>query len=74
MERLGELYGIDRSEMIAVGDGYNDLSMLEYAGLGAAMGNAPQDVKNKADIVVPSNDDNGVAYLIEKYILQQEDK
>nr|WP_281419525.1 HAD hydrolase family protein [Bacillus alkalicola] len=43
--------------------------MLEYAGLGIAMGNAPEDVKKKADVVTSSNDENGVYHAIEKYIL-----
>jgi len=69
MERIGALYGIDRSEMIAVGDGHNDISMLEYAGLGVAMANAPQAVKDKAGFVTLSNDEDGVAHVIEKFIL-----
>ena len=51
MEKLGEYFGIARSEMIAVGDGFNDLSMIEYAGLGVAMSNAPVELKEKADYV-----------------------
>lgn len=69
MEKLGEYYGIDRSEMIAVGDGYNDLSMLEYAGLGVAMANSPDDVKEKADYITLSNEEDGVAHVIRKFIL-----
>lgn len=45
MEKLGEYYCIKREEMIAVGDQTNDLPMIEYAGLGVAMGNAVDDVK-----------------------------
>jgi Cof subfamily protein (haloacid dehalogenase superfamily) len=63
-----ELLNIEPSEMIAVGDFYNDLDMLEYAGLGIAMGNAPKDVKERADVVTLSNDENGVYHAIEKYI------
>lgn len=69
MEKLGELYGIRRSEMIAVGDGHNDLSMLEYAGLGIAMANAPRAVRDRADYITLSNDEDGVAHVIEKFIL-----
>ena len=69
MEKLGEHFGIKRSEMIAIGDGYNDLSMLKYAGLGVAMANAPQAVKDMADYVTLSNDEDGVAHVIEKFIL-----
>ena len=74
MEEIGKIYGIDKSEMIAVGDGYNDVSMLEYAGLGVAMDNAPDDVKAVCGYVTLSNNEDGVAAVIEKYILQKEKK
>lgn len=51
---------IQQSEMIAFGDGYNDLSMIEYAGLGVAMKNAVDEVKNRADYVTLSNDEDGI--------------
>jgi hypothetical protein len=69
MKKLGEHFGIKQSEMIAVGDGLNDLSMIEYAGLGVAMENANEEVKQKADYITLSNDNNGVANVIYKYIL-----
>lgn len=69
LEKLGEFYGINREEMIAVGDGFNDLSMISYAGLGVAMENAPEEIKKQADFVTLSNEENGVAYLIERFIL-----
>jgi len=69
LEKLGEHFGIDRSEIIAVGDGFNDLSMIEYAGLGVAMGNAHASIKEKADYITLSNDENGVAHVIHKFIL-----
>ena len=69
MEKLGEHYGIKRSEMIAVGDGYNDLSMIEYAGLGVAMENSPGELKEKADYVTLSNDEDGVAHVIDQFVL-----
>lgn len=55
--------------MIAIGDGFNDLSMIEYAGLGVAMGNAADGVKEKADYVTASNDDDGIAEVIYKFIM-----
>lgn len=67
--KMGEFYGISREEMIAVGDGFNDLSMIEYAGLGVAMENAPPEIKMAADFVTLSNENDGVAYVIEKFIL-----
>ena len=75
MEKLGEYYGIRREEMIAIGDGFNDLSMIEYAGLGVAMENAPDGVKQSADFITLSNEEDGVAHVIDTFILNaQEDK
>ena len=71
MEKLGDHLGIKSCEMIAKGDGFNDLSMIEYAGLGVAMGNAKQAIKEKADYVTSSNDEDGVANVINKFILGQ---
>lgn len=62
-----EKLGLQREELIACGDGMNDISMIEYAGLGAAMENAYPPVKEKADIIAPSNDEDGVAEIIAKY-------
>jgi hypothetical protein len=72
MEKLGEHFGIRREEMIAVGDGFNDLSMIEYAGLGVAMANAVDEIKNKADYVTLSNEEDGVAHVIRKFVLGTE--
>ncbi|NJD04051.1 MAG: HAD family phosphatase, partial [Ruminiclostridium sp.] len=69
MEKIGEHFGIRREEMIAVGDGFNDLSMIEYAGLGVAMANAKEAIRQKADYVTLSNDDDGVAHVIRKFVL-----
>ena len=63
--------GIRQSELIACGDGLNDISMIQYAGLGVAMKNAYPDVKEIADYIAPSNDENGVAEVIKKFILQK---
>jgi Cof subfamily protein (haloacid dehalogenase superfamily) len=69
LEKIGEHYGISRDEMIAVGDGFNDLSMIEYAGLGVAMANAGKAIKAKADFITLSNDEDGVAHVIYKFVL-----
>ena len=69
MAKIGEMYHIRREEMIAVGDGFNDLSMIEYAGLGVAMGNAPEEVKKKAAFITASNEKDGIAEVIVKFIL-----
>lgn len=67
---LGELLrqlGIDRSELIACGDGMNDIDMIKFAGLGVAMENAYPPVKEAADIIAPPNSAPGVAYIVKKY-------
>ena len=69
LEKIGNLYGIDRSGMIAVGDGCNDISMLKFAGLGIAMENAPDDVKAASDGMTLSNNNDGLAAVIERYLL-----
>lgn len=66
---LGERYGIGAERMISVGDNFNDLDMIEYAGLGVAMGNAPDTVRRAADLVAPDNDADGVAHVIETRLL-----
>jgi hydroxymethylpyrimidine pyrophosphatase-like HAD family hydrolase len=69
MEKLGEHFGIRREEMIAIGDGFNDLSMIEYAGLGVVIGNAPEAIRSKADYVTLSNDEDGVAHVLDRFVL-----
>lgn len=59
--------GIAKEEMVAIGDGFNDLSMIEYAGLGIAMDNAQEAVKRAANHVTASNEEDGVAQAIEKF-------
>ena len=60
MERYLKAAGIAREDSIAVGDGPNDLQMMEYAGIGIAMGNAREEVKERADMVTSSIDDDGI--------------
>lgn len=69
VSKLAEIFCIDRSEIISIGDNENDISMIEYAGLGVAMGNAEQCLKNKADYVTADYMDDGVAQVVEKFIL-----
>lgn len=66
---LGELLGIRPEEIMACGDGDNDIGMLKKAGLGIAMGNADENVKAAADYVAGTNDDEGAAKAIVKYVL-----
>jgi Cof subfamily protein (haloacid dehalogenase superfamily) len=68
---LAEQWGIQPDEVIAVGDNVNDLEMIQFAGLGVAMGNAVEELKAIADVIAPSNEENGVAWIIEKYLLNQ---
>jgi HAD superfamily hydrolase (TIGR01484 family) len=58
--------GIGASQVIAFGDNVNDLEMLEFAGLGVAMGNSTPDAKAAADVVAPSNDEDGIAVVLEE--------
>ena len=69
LEKLLELVGISREEIIACGDGYNDLTMIRYAGLGVAMENAVLPVRKAADYITFSNNDDGVAHVVEKFML-----
>jgi Cof subfamily protein (haloacid dehalogenase superfamily) len=69
VEVLANMYGFKREEIVCIGDNENDLSMIKYAGLGIAMGNAEDEVKKEADFVTKSNDEDGVAYAIDKFIL-----
>lgn len=64
-----ELLGITAENVLAIGDNYNDVEMLSYAGIGVAMGNAPLDVQSLADWVAPDIEADGVAVAIEKFIL-----
>ncbi|EGO62544.1 Cof-type HAD-IIB family hydrolase [Acetonema longum] len=68
---LAQKLGVDRREVMAIGDSQNDLDMIEFAGWGVAMGNAMDLVKSKADAVTAANDADGVAEAIERYILQE---
>lgn len=68
---LLEILEMNSEEVIAIGDGVCDVSMLQLAGLGVAMGNAPDSVKICADMITASNDEDGVAVAIEKAILAE---
>ena len=72
LAKLIEHLGIDRSQVMACGDEANDLSMIEWAGLGVAMQNAVPEVKAVANVVTPmTNDEEAVAWAIEKYVLKE---
>ena len=67
---LCEKIGITKDEMLAIGDGLNDLSMIEFAGVGVAMGNANPKLKEVANFISKSNDEDGFSYAIEKFVLK----
>jgi Cof subfamily protein (haloacid dehalogenase superfamily) len=71
LDFLAKQLGITRDEVMAIGDSNNDLDMIEYAGLGVAMGNALPNVKAAANAVTLANDEDGVADAIYKYILAE---
>ncbi|MBE5036766.1 HAD family phosphatase [Subdoligranulum sp. DSM 109015] len=64
--------GLSDKNLMACGDGWNDLPMIRYAGLGVAMGNAVPPVKSAADYVTADNDHDGVGLAVEKFILEEE--
>jgi Cof subfamily protein (haloacid dehalogenase superfamily) len=66
---LAERYKIKQEEIITIGDNENDMEMIEYGGLGIAMGNAIEMLKDKADYIAATNDEDGVAKVIEKFVL-----
>lgn len=70
VKRVAKELGVQQEEIMCIGDNFNDLSMLEYAGIGVAMGNAGNEVKGKSDFVTECNKNNGVGVAIEKFILE----
>lgn len=62
---------IKKEEVIAIGDNFNDIEMIQFAGLGIAMGNAPDEVKSIADHITDTNNNDGVAKAIQKFILAE---
>ena len=69
VELLAKHLGIKREEIITMGDAGNDLHMIEYAGMGIAMGNAFEEVKAAANYITDTNEEDGVAKAIEKFVL-----
>ena len=66
LDRLAQSLGIKQEETVAFGDGYNDLSLIEYCGYGVAMENAVDEVKERANYITLSNNDNGIAYCLKQ--------
>ena len=68
--QLAAQRGIAPAEILAVGDDYNDLDMIRYAGLGIAMGNAVEAVREAADYVTGSNADDGLVQALERFVFR----
>ena len=72
LDALCKKLGLTKDNVMALGDGLNDLSMIEFAGMGVAVDNANPVLKEAADFISKSNDEDGFAYAIEKFILNNE--
>jgi Cof subfamily protein (haloacid dehalogenase superfamily) len=70
LTKVAAVFGLELSEIAAIGDGPNDLEMLNEVGFAIAMGNASERVKVVADLVVGSNDNAGVAEAVEKILIR----
>lgn len=70
LAHLFKIIGVDKEDAVACGDGFNDMSMIQYAGVGVAMANAQEAVKEVADVVTKkTNDEDGLLEVIETYFL-----
>jgi len=73
LQKLAESLGIKRNEIVAIGDQLNDLELIEYAGLGIAVANAEDALKEKADVVtISNNNEHAVSEAIETYLLNSQ--
>ncbi len=71
---LGTMLGIKREEIMACGDGQNDIAMIEMAGIGVAMGNAKDAVKKVADHITDTNEEEGAAKAIKRFVFEGGDQ
>lgn len=71
LNKVAANLGVKMKEIISFGDGGNDLEMIQKSGLGVAMKNAPDGVKKGADMIAPSNDEDGVAYILSNHFLEK---
>ncbi|MFC5700396.1 Cof-type HAD-IIB family hydrolase [Cohnella faecalis] len=69
LERLAAMRGVARERILAIGNYYNDIGMLSFAGFGIAMDNSPAEVKAEADEATASNNEDGVALALERHVL-----
>ena len=68
LERVLATLGMRPADLVACGDGFNDIEMVKYAGLGVAMANGISEVKAVSDYVTRANDDNGIVHVLKKFI------
>lgn len=70
IQQILNQYHFKKEEVMAIGDNFNDIDMLKFAGLGIAMGNAPDEVKKHANQVTCSNDEEGLSLSLEKNVFR----
>lgn len=71
LKLIAEKYGISQKNVMAIGDAPNDVAMLRWAGLGVAVANGWDITRKVADVIAPPNDENGVAFALQQYVLNQ---
>ncbi len=69
LQQISQAKGITKEEVMAIGDSFNDIEMLKYAGTAIAMQNAAEAVKQTADIIAPHHEEDGVAKILDKLVL-----
>jgi Cof subfamily protein (haloacid dehalogenase superfamily) len=67
LQKLAEKIGVDMADVLAIGDGENDVEMVKLAGVGVAMGNGAEKIKSAANYIAPTNDENGVTWAVERF-------
>lgn len=72
LKEIAKYFDMDMKDVIAFGDEENDLTMIEMAGVGVVMGNGTDFMKEKADFITKSNDEDGIAYYLEKFVFCEE--
>lgn len=66
---VADYFGVPRESVLAIGDSFNDVDMIQYAGLGVVMGNAREEIKQFADYVTLTNEEDGVAEVLQRFVL-----
>lgn len=70
LEAVAAYYGVPQHKVMAIGDSYNDLEMLDWAGMAVVMGNARDEIKDRADYITLSNAEDGVGHALKKFVLE----